>query len=347
MKPIIFGIVLGIVLFSCTKKEKAPEPAPSPSVAVSVTPSPTPAPSGGPGGKATLSGIKTYLTYYSDWDAGKIAAASRFPLIIAKQSTTASEVTALKAKGARVVLYVSVGEEDEDTREKGDGLGPVKCNGMTRAFEKKGVDSQYVRIADGREKGGYGSWYTDGGNPKWQAKVLNETKRLMSMGADGIFLDTVDTAAPTDDGAPCTASGMADLVTKLRAALPNKLIIGNRGLFYLDPSKTTYSPAYRRAVSAVMFENLFTSWSGSPDTGKGVKSKYWETSHKPSLGYILAEAGKPDGFTLLVLDYFSPAQAAGSALLTEQRAEVAKIPGAVNAISDIDLTQIYMTLLEK
>lgn len=329
-----------LALSACTHKNPAPEVSPSPT----VQPSTVPSPSGSPSAKATLSGIKTYLTYYENWSAAKLEAASKFPLVIAKQSTTASEVTKLKSKGAKVVLYVSVGEEDEDTRDKGDGLGPVKCNGMTKVFEKKGVDSQYVRIADGREKGGYGSWYTDGGSAKWQAKVLAETKRLMSMGADGIFLDTVDTAAPTDDGAPCTATGMADLVTKLRAALPGKLIIGNRGLFFLDPAKSTYSPAYRKAVSAVMFENFYTSWDGEADTGKGVKSGYYESSHLPAAKYLHAEATKTDGFTVLVLDYFNPSQLSSS-LLKDQRAAVAKWPGWVNAISDIDLTQIYETLL--
>lgn len=304
-------------------------------------PTPTPSPIPPSGTKLRLPPIDTYLCYYGNWNDQTIKQAAKFPLIITKQGTTAEEVSRLKSEGAIVILYVSVGEQDIDKREQGDGLGPVECRNGEKVQLKKGVASFYARNARGNDKEGY-SWYVDAGHPKWQQRVLEESRRLIDNGADGLFLDTVDTAAPYSDGCGCTADGMLDLILKLRAAFPDKYLIPNRGLFYLDPSKSTYSEKYRTAVSAIMFENFYTSWENE----RGVKSEYW-SGHLEAARHMLHEASKADGFTPFFLDYFSPDQLPDSELFQKQKAEIAKLPGAVNSVNDIHLGRIYTTLLEK
>lgn len=330
----VFAVLVMLKLAGCKTVPVVPdvEPSPSPSV------QPSPAPSGA---KLRLPKLSTYLTYYGDWTTSAITGAQKFPLIIAKQGTTAEVIRQLKANGAIVVSYVSVGEEVQDKRDKGDGLGPVKCDGNAKVFTKKGVDSQYVIVKNGQDRNStWGGWFVDGGNPAWQAKVFKEADRLFANGAQGLFLDTVDSASPWSSGAVCTAPGMLSLVEKLRARYPDKYIVANRGLFFLDPNAATYSPKYRQAVSGVMFEELYTSWKNE----RGVKSEWW-SGNLAAAKYTATESAKPDGFDFMVLDYFAADQLGGD-LMKAQMAEVKKLPGVViNSFNNAHLTAIYTTLL--
>jgi hypothetical protein len=125
---------------------------------------------------------------------------------------------------------------------------------------------------------------------------------------DGVFLDTVDTAAPnhyTSCGGgnqsefEWTAPGMSSFVRRLRAAYPGKLIMQNRGLFFLDPRHPQYQFTTRGAIDFVLFESYRLNSSSS---------ELWNAYFYPDNRFniapkLVAEASRGDGFQVLSLGY--------------------------------------------
>jgi hypothetical protein len=246
------------------------------------------------------------------------------------------------------LAYISVGEQSVGGTglTRGDGTGPVKYSGGRPVLQNRGVASWYLDAnGDGRadQNGEWGSYYVNGGDPAWQQLKLDEVReKLTVLGADGIFMDTVDTASP-DDSYAWTNAGMSELIRKLHQAYPDAPLVANRGLHYFDPDSPAYANTIRPYVSGVMFENYYTTWNYS--RGRGELSSYWRDQSTYWAPRLQAEANKADGFRVMVLDYVNPSQSGFASFLAAQRAEVARWSGWLNSINEIQLESIFTQLL--
>ncbi|HYF01632.1 MAG TPA: hypothetical protein VEJ18_22105, partial [Planctomycetota bacterium] len=230
-----------------------------------------------------------------------------------------------------------------DPRFMGDGSGPrvdprgPDADGGTLA----GVDPRGVPSPGGT---GWASWYLDdndhngrpdrngrfggcfvnAGDPAWfavmQDMLLDEphgraglreiltTSHGRGLGCDGVFLDTIDTAAPNHFSPPgsenpsqfeWTAPGFLDFIRRLRQAYPSTLILQNRGLFFFDVRLPHFAFNARGLIDFVLFESLRLNSNSH---------EQWNPIHYPDNRYniapkVAAEAGRPDGFQVISMGY--------------------------------------------
>ncbi len=96
----------------------------------------------------------------------------------------------------------------------------------------------------GHNRYGWESYYGDPANPTWARILIEHANNLLSKGADGLLLDTVDTV----DIFPQIHQGMVQLIRNLRKRFPNRVIILNRGFkVFAD---------VQDVVDGVMFESM-------------------------------------------------------------------------------------------
>ena len=165
-----------------------------------------------PDARNRLSDIGSYICYYSGYSPDVMEKMSNVDLAIIDARYIggapylpeggAPYIAGLKAAGTLTVVYLAVGEE------------------MEREYDP--VKGWY--LSD--ELSVWYSYPVDPGNEKWQEKVLTDAKRLMAQGADGLFLDTIDSAF---GDFPFVKPDMASLIRKIRDACPDAILIANRG----------------------------------------------------------------------------------------------------------------------
>ena len=233
-----------------------------------------------------------------------------------------------------VLAYVSSGEDDRAGAPfAGDGQGPrvdpraSDSEPLSTITNAAGVASaggagyaSYYLNARNHQTGvpdrnpNYGSYYVNAGAPAWWGVLKGMTKATSgqagldeilstnvgnAFGCDGLFLDTIDTAAPNTWGTAYewTAPGMQSLIQRIHTNYPGKLLMANRGLFYYDPNQKAYPYTLRPYVDMVMFESYYSDSSTNAVSPSFPDNKY---DFAPKLN---AEAGRPDGFNVLVVDY--------------------------------------------
>ncbi len=238
------------------------------------------------------------------------------------------------ADDVKVLAYISIGEDDQNGAPvAGDRMGPrvdprasdsdplssitnalglPSSGGTNYASYYLNSKSNQTGVPD--ENANFGSYYVNAGAPAWwtmlqtMKKSANGQSGLQeilstnygnSLNCDGVFLDTVDTAAPDAWGTPYewTAPGMQSLIQQIHTNYPAKLLMANRGLFFFDPNLKTYPYNIRPFVNMVMFESYYSDTSTNPVSLSFPDNKY---DFAPKLN---AEAGRPDGFNLFVVDY--------------------------------------------
>lgn len=192
-------------------------------------------------------------------------------------------VEELKAAGTYVISYLTIGEDDG--LHTGDGLG------------ENGYASYYL-YENGmpRMNSSWGSYFVDAGNPVWQSHILEEAKRVLEFGVDGLFLDTLDTV----DVAYDTMGGMVDLVRRLREELPEGTkLVPNRGFTVFQ-----YISQY---VDGIMFESFSTTYDEA--------SGYFVDRTESDLEYnqtvacnIINRARRYDYMPVFCLDYINEAE---------------------------------------
>jgi hypothetical protein len=125
---------------------------------------------------------------------------------------------------------------------------------------------------------------------------------------DGVFLDTIDTAAPnsyTDWSSPIqtkyewTAPGFASFIKRVHQTYPDKLVLQNRGLFFFDPRHPHYQWNPRGAVDIVLFESLRLN----SNPAVGIDPYQYPDNRYNITPKLMAEANRPDGFKVLSLGY--------------------------------------------
>ncbi len=196
--------------------------------------------------------------YFWSYQPGLLEEMKKFDMVITDTRIySKEEIMQLKEKKTTVIGYVSIGESDQ--MEKGDGLGP---GGYASWY----FDSNNDGLPDQNKE--CGSYYTNAGNSRWVQKIIKEEiKKVLDSGADGFFLDTVDTSVLY----PQTEDAMTKLIKNIRDSYPDKIIIQNWGFGIVD-STVPY-------INAVMWE----SWYPDSDNQwiinwqnrfKELKSKY-------------------------------------------------------------------------
>lgn len=255
-----------------------------------------------------------------------------------------------------------------DPRFRGDGTGPRTDprgpdadGGPLDGIDPRGAPSRggsgwaswYLDDNDGNgvpdRNGRFGGCFVNAGDPAW-FEVMQDMRSdepngraglreiLEQLGCDGVFLDTIDTAAPnsyTDAGSEnqsefeWTAPGFRDFIRRLREAYPSTLIMQNRGLFFFDVRLPHYAHNARGLVDFVLFESLRLN-SNAHET--------WNPIHFPDNRHhlapkVAAEAGRPDGFQVISMGY---AEGPG---IDPNTVKTGSGPGLETLIEDIHVAQ--------
>ena len=238
-------------------------------------------------GRKDWNDVSSFVCYYGDFD---FEFQSKFDVVIMHTATlrqyskeeAQAKVQALKDAGCYIVSYITIGEDD--TLNVADGLG-------------EGGYASYYIYENGVPKpnNNWGSWFVDAGNPVWQAKVIDETRDILSYGVDGIFMDTLDTV----DVDISTLSGMADLVKKLDETFPEAKLVANRGF--------TVLPYISQHIDGMMFESFNTTI----DFDRGIVVDLDETSiewNETVACNTINAIRRYDYFPIFALDYVNEFQ---------------------------------------
>jgi hypothetical protein len=200
--------------------------------------------------------------------------------ILEPNNITHAQLNWLAERGTWSIGYISVGE-DHSLRMM-DAQGPG------------GYASFYIDDGAGQpaRNNNWNSYFVDAGNPLWQQLVIDRARTILSMGFDGIFLDTIDTAEIFPD----TQQGMATLIRRLRETFPQAKIVANRGFFMMED----FAPY----ISGIMFEafsggfnfalNEFTVHTGG--------DLAWTTARANEINQIR----QTHYFPVFALDYAAP-----------------------------------------
>lgn len=166
--------------------------------------------------------------------------------------------------------------------------------------------------------------FVNAGDPLWYATVRDMVmdinthtppglKELLTgnygkgLGCDGVFLDTVDTAAPNQytscsdanhTKSEWTGKGFSDFMRNIRADFPAKVILQNRGLFFFDPRQPHYEVSARGVIDIGFFESYYLDNDSATTVSPYFVDNKYNTAYK-----IMAEANRPDGFKMLSLGY--------------------------------------------
>jgi len=141
-----------------------------------------------------------------------------------------SEIMQIKALGAKVFGYMSVGEVD-----------PFRW--YFPKLEKVGFAGK---------NNNWGSYYIDLSKRESKKILLDEVlPEIAAKGFDGIFLDTVDAVAPYTDR-KWMQEDMAEIIQQIKQRFPSLYVIQNAGFFLLDKTHPF--------VDAVMIENVVSDY---------------------------------------------------------------------------------------
>lgn len=170
----------------------------------------------------------------------------------------------------------------------------------------------------------FGGLFVNAGDPAWFETLdrmtidsIDEKSGLRELltadygrglDCDGLFLDTIDTAAPNSftnassanqTEFEWTAPGFTAFIRRLHEAYPKKLLLQNRGLFFFDPRYPHYEHNPGGAIDLVMFESFRLN---------SHSFEQWSPIHYANNRYdvapkLMAEANRPDGFRVLSLGY--------------------------------------------
>lgn len=291
-------------------------------------------------------GVK-YLTYYGVWGEAEITAAhdTRLVITMLTQEYVPSKDIVGRIQAGRdgkrgtsddvsVIAYLSIGEDAVDGKPtEGDKSGPTRFDATGKIVGKVngGVASYYVDACrkdsfnpDGKPdlNGDWGSFFVNPGDPAWRQVLKTKADELINVyGADGLFLDTLDTATQdkceNGGGYAGIIQGARDTIKWLYDTYSTKYLIANRGFALLESAYNI-----RPYISALMTENHFTEWEGKKENGKAIKSKYYLNKDYDAITALInSESQKPDGFQVLILDYMSETQSDCSAMVKWQTAQ--------------------------
>jgi hypothetical protein len=198
----------------------------------------------------------------------------------------------------------------------------------------------------------FGGAYVNAGDPAWfdelqdmrydtADKVAGLREILTTdygrgLGCDGVFLDTIDTAAPNTWSSRTkyewTAPGFAKFIQRLRDHYPDAVILQNRGVFFFHPNYEQYRFIPRGNIDYFLYESYRLNSSSSSDNPHHYDYPNNRFNFAPK---ILAEANRPDGFRVLSVGY-----AEGPSTVMNQNTLVgADTLGTESLLEDIRVTE--------
>jgi uncharacterized protein (TIGR01370 family) len=200
-----------------------------------------------------------------------------------------ARLAAARATGALVIAYLSVGTL-EDWRPYAPEVPPAWTFGPMPGWEGE-------RFVDARADG-------------WRRIMAREAAGLQELGFDGLFLDNLDVA----EERPETQDAMVSLVSAVRAAAGESLLIAQNGLVIID----------RLPVDAVSREDTWWRWE---DGG------YRPSPVAETVGIVESlRRQRARGLVVLTLDYTEPGDLEAEEVVRRSRAE-----GFVPAVSVLAL----------
>jgi hypothetical protein len=160
---------------------------------------------------------------------------------------------------------------------------------------------------------GHPEWFNVLVGMKLQTDHVSGIHELLSndaigFGCDGLFLDTLDTAAPNSytNGSSSNqgqfewvAPGIKQLISKIRDAYPNQFLLANRGAFFYNPDLPAYTVTLRGLIDFVLFESYRLDSSASQWFNEAT---FYDNKYNYAQK-LLAEADRADGFRVLSLGY--------------------------------------------
>ncbi|HVZ86037.1 MAG TPA: hypothetical protein VHG72_03660, partial [Polyangia bacterium] len=245
-----------------------------------------------------------------------------------------------------------------------DGIAPLGApsNGglgfASYYLDDNSVDDSATHTGDGipDRNAIFGGCFVNAGAPAWfdtldamtkdgpdQHAGLREvmtTTYGRGLGCDGVFMDTIDTAAPNSftnasstnqSSFEWTAPGFSAFIARVHQAYPERLLLQNRGVFFFDPRKPAYEFTTRGSIDFSLYESFMLD--SSPlhlsDPYSYPDNRY---NYAPK---IMVEANRADGFVPLSLDYAEgpPDQMSELTLIGQSTA------GYSTLLQDIDVTQ--------
>jgi hypothetical protein len=170
----------------------------------------------------------------------------------------------------------------------------------------------------------FGGLFVNAGDPSWfpvidattldSADAVAGFRELLTpsygrgFDCDGVFLDTIDTAAPnsyTDASSAnqsefeWTAPGFTAFIKHLHDTYPDRVILQNRGLFFFDPRHAQFPFNARGAIDFLLFESFRLNSDASDD----IDPNHYPDNRFNVAPKLMAEANRPDGFKVLSLGY--------------------------------------------
>ncbi len=161
---------------------------------------------------------------------------------------------------------------------------------------------------------GHPDWFKALLDMKIQTDKVSGIKELLTRdtgqgyGCDGLFLDTLDTAAPnsfTDASSSNQGQfewvqpGMKQLIANIRQAYPDRFLLANRGLFFYNPDLTAYAFTLRGLVDFALFE----SYRLDSSPAQWFNEATFNDNKYNYVQKLLAESDRADGFRVLSLGY--------------------------------------------
>jgi hypothetical protein len=210
----------------------------------------------------------------------------------------------------------------------------------------------------------FGGAFVNPGHPEWLkalAAMTFKTDKVSGLkeiltadygagfNCDGLFMDTLDTAAPNSftngtSGNPSefewVAKGTQQLVKNIRSMFPTKFLLANRGLTFFHPDFQAYQFTLRGSVDFVMYE----SFRLDSNATEWFNEAYFN-DNKYNFGQkLLAEADRSDGFRVLSLGYAEgpEGELAKKALHGEKNSAAQQLLDDIKVTSDLGMLH-YLT----
>ncbi len=197
-------------------------------------------------------------------------------IIVEADNLSEKEIGQLKQHGGKVLAYLSLGEN----------------NSKRVSIEK--IDPQWILGANTS----WASSIMDLSAQGWQQYILKRADQLQQLGADGFFLDTMDSyhqlQLPLGD-LKKQQDGLAAIVQQLKQLNPNFSLVANRGFEIM--------PAIAPHLEAVAAESLYRGWDNSKQRYLPVTASD-RTWLKTALNTIKTDYG----LDIVILDYLPPEQ---------------------------------------
>jgi hypothetical protein len=202
----------------------------------------------------------------------------------------------------------------------------------------------------------FGGMFVNAGDPAWfpvlEAMTMDGPdkragfRELLTpaegrgLDCDGVFLDTIDTAAPnayTDASSPnqsefeWTAPGFQTFIQRVHDTYPDRVVLQNRGLFFFDPRHPQWHYGARGAIDLLLFE----SFRLNSNTYEDYNPVHYGDNRYNVAPKLMAEANRANGFRVLSLGY---AEGPADVISTSTLLGTSTV-GLASLLEDIHVTQ--------